>query len=53
MVLDQKNARKTEFLGLDNIIDEVVIGGAVARRAAAGACPAEKPESHASPPLVS
>ena len=53
MVLDQKNARKTEFLGLDDIIDEVVIGGAVARRAAACARPAEKPELHASPPLVS
>jgi hypothetical protein len=48
MVLDQKDARKTELLGLDDVIDEVVIGGAVARRAAASARPAEKPEFHAS-----
>jgi hypothetical protein len=47
MVLDQKNARKPEFLGLDDVVDEVVIGGAVAGRAAASARPAEKPESHA------
>src|SRR5271155_2915157 len=51
MVLDQKDARKTELLGLDNVMDEVVIGGTVAGGAAAGARPAEKPESHASPLL--
>ena len=49
MVLDEKDARKAELLGLDDIVDEVVIAGAVARRAAARARPAEKPEFHASP----
>ena len=49
MVLDQKDARKPELLGLDDVVDEVVIGGAVAGGAAAGARPAEKPEFHASP----
>jgi hypothetical protein len=48
MVLDEKDARKTELLGLDDVIYEVVIGGAVARRATASARPAEKPESHPS-----
>jgi hypothetical protein len=37
MVLDKKDARKTEPLGLHHIVDEIVIGIAVAGRAAA--CP--------------
>jgi hypothetical protein len=37
MVFDQKDAGKTELLGLDDVVDEVVIGGAVAGRAAASA----------------
>ncbi len=41
VVLDQKDARKAELLGLDHVVDEVVIGVAVTRRAAACACPAE------------
>jgi hypothetical protein len=41
VVLDQKDARKTELLRLDHIVDEVVIGVAVAGRAAACACPGE------------
>ena len=53
MVLDQKNARKTELLSLDDVVDEIVVRGTVAGGAAAGARPAEKPESHARPPLVS
>ena len=48
MVLDQKDARKPELLGFDDVIDEVVVGGTVAGRAAASARPAEKPEFHAS-----
>jgi len=40
-VLDEKDARKTELLRLDDVIDEVVLDMAVAGRGAAGACPAE------------
>ena len=41
MVLDEKDAGEAEPLGLDDVIDEVVIGVAVAGRAAACARPAE------------
>ena len=36
VVLDQKHARKAQLLGLDHVIDEIVIGVAVAGWAAAG-----------------
>ena len=41
MVLDQEDARKAELLGLDHVVDEIVVGVAVAGRAATGAGPAE------------
>jgi hypothetical protein len=41
MVLDEKHARKAEPLGLDHIIDEIVIGRAVTGRSAASARSAE------------
>ena len=50
MVFDQENARKAEPLGFYHIMDEVMIGVAVASRAAAGARPAEQSEFHARPP---
>jgi hypothetical protein len=49
VVLDEKNARKAEPLGLDDIMDEIVIGGAVAGRPATSSSTAEKPEFHLSP----
>jgi hypothetical protein len=46
MVLDKKDARKAELLGFDDIVDEIVVPVAVARRSAARPRPAEKPEFH-------
>jgi len=50
MMLDQKDAGKAEPLGLDDIIDEMVVAVAVAGRAAARPGAAEESEFHC-PPL--
>src|SRR4051794_34567583 len=47
MMLNEEHARKAEFLGGDNVPDEIVVAFAVPRRAAARPRAAEQSEFHA------